>query len=152
MKKNAQKFAEIFDTFGNLRKLFASFRLIKFPDEYYLWAEIWKAHRIGIQFPDLNKKLQCVEAYKLPNLFDNNLKNENSKHICFGFDEALETFGVRFIKQNITGNTINENNLKMNIKAAQTERERIDFFLSEFLEDTSISQSPRAIDARKESL
>ncbi|RHZ76865.1 hypothetical protein Glove_188g89 [Diversispora epigaea] len=173
--------------------LFSSYGLLNLAlwYQYYLWAGIWKAHRIGIrignhnlqrdalavaaplfpsagksnyatsivqylslltEFPDLNEKLQQVGAYKLPNLFDNNLKNENPKYICFSFDEALETFGVKFIKQNITGNTIDKNNFKMNIKAAQTERERIDLFLSEFLEDISISQSSRAIDTRKESL
>ncbi len=30
----------------------------------------------------------------------------------FAFDEALETFSVKFIKQNVTENIINEDNLK----------------------------------------
>ncbi|RIA83017.1 hypothetical protein C1645_834441 [Glomus cerebriforme] len=68
------------------------------------------------------------------------------------FDEALEMFGVHFIKQNITGNVINETKLKASIKAAQSERDRIDLLLSKYLEDTSISQSERAIDSRREVL
>ena len=73
--------------------------------------------------------------------------NENQKPVFFGFDKALETFDVHFIKQNITGNIIDETKLKANIKAAQTERERVDLLLSEYLEDTSISWGERAIDS-----
>ncbi|POG78274.1 hypothetical protein GLOIN_2v1813984 [Rhizophagus irregularis DAOM 181602=DAOM 197198] len=78
--------------------------------------------------------------------------SENQKPVCFGFDEALETFGVHFIKQNISGNIIDEMKLKANIKAAQSERERVDLLLSEYLEDTSISQSERAINSRRKAL
>ncbi|RHZ87427.1 hypothetical protein Glove_35g41 [Diversispora epigaea] len=105
------------------------------------------AHHLSTlaKYPKLNQKLQEVGVFKLiPN-------NENS-HICFAFDEALETFGVRFIKQNITGNIINEETLKRNIKAAQSERERVDLLLSKYLEDTSVSHSQRAINSRKEVL
>ncbi|CAB5192746.1 unnamed protein product [Rhizophagus irregularis] len=79
-------------------------------------------------------------------------RNEDQKPVCFGFDEALETFGVHFIKQNITGNVIDEAKLKASIKAAQSERDRIDLLLSEYLDDTSISQSERAINSRWEVL
>ena len=61
----------------------------------------------------------------------------------------LEMFGVHFIKQNITGNIIDEMKLKANIKVAQAERERVDLLLSEYLEDTSISQNKCAIDSRR---
>ncbi|RHZ77312.1 hypothetical protein Glove_181g50 [Diversispora epigaea] len=50
----------------------------------------------------LNQILQEVGAFKL----STNNNNKNSSHICFAFDEALETFGVRFIKQNITEHSI----------------------------------------------
>ena len=36
----------------------------------------------------------------------------------YAFDEALETFGVKYIKENITGNIYNNENLKRQIKAA----------------------------------
>ncbi|RGB32054.1 hypothetical protein C1646_763336 [Rhizophagus diaphanus] len=66
--------------------------------------------------------------------------------------QALETFGVRFIKGNISGNVIDEKNLKNQIKASQSERERIDLLMSEYLNDNSISHSERAIKSRQESL
>ena len=94
--------------------------------------------------------MQHVGSFKIPKNIDDGI--ENQKPICFGFDEALETFRVHFIKQNITGNVIDETKLKANIKAAQTERERVDLLLSEYLEDSSISQSERAIDSRRKIL
>ncbi len=94
--------------------------------------------------------LQHVGSFRIPKNIDD--RNENQKPICFGFDEALKTFGVHFIKQNITGNVIDETKLKANIKAAQTERERVDLLLNEYLEETAISKSERAIDSRREIL
>jgi hypothetical protein len=100
--------------------------------------------------PQLEEKLSHCSAFKIPHNTDSDL--ENAHHICFGFDEALETFGVKFIKGNISGNVIDENNLKTQIKASQSERERIDLLMSEYLNDNSISHSERAIDSRQESL
>ncbi|GES98757.1 hypothetical protein GLOIN_2v1482460 [Rhizophagus clarus] len=97
------------------------------------------------KYPKLNEILKYVGAFRLPRTMD-------EKPICFGFDEAFETFGVHFIKQNINGNIINEAKLKANIKAAQEERDRVDLLLSEYLEDTSISQSKRAVDSRRKML
>jgi len=47
---------------------------------------------------------------------------------------------------------IDEKNLKNQIKAFQSERERIDLLMSEYLNDNSISHSERAIESRQESL
>ena len=63
----------------------------------------------------------------------------------FAFDEALETFGVKFIKQNITGNVISEENLKLQIKAAQSEKERMNLLLDEFLGDIVLSIGIQAV-------
>ena len=93
------------------------------------------------KFSILNEKLQHIGSFKISNSSNNNIENENSKNVCFGFDEALETFGVRFIKQNITSNIIDNTTLKTNIKAVQTEKERIDLLLNKYLEDTTISRS-----------
>ncbi|GBC23677.1 uncharacterized protein OCT59_011254 [Rhizophagus irregularis] len=103
------------------------------------------------KYPKLNEILQHVGAFRIPKNIDDD-GSENQKPVCFGFDEALETFGVHFIKQNISGNIIDEMKLKANIKAAQSERERVDLLLSEYLEDTSISQSERAINSRRKAL
>ena len=82
------------------------------------------------------EKLHYCCSFKIP--------NENSKnayHTCFGFDEALETFDVKFIKQHVSGNVIDEKKLKDQIKGAQDERERINLLMSEYLGDHSISCS-----------
>ncbi|RHZ53528.1 hypothetical protein Glove_441g111 [Diversispora epigaea] len=84
------------------------------------------------KYPKLDQTLHEIGAFKLPS--DNNLTQDIS--ICFAFDEALETYET----------------LKRNIKAVQSERERIDLLLNEYLEDTSISHSSRAINSRKEAL
>src|SRR2546423_429901 len=97
--------------------------------------------------PRFEEKLRHCSSFKIPN---ENL--ENGHHTCFGFDEALETFGVRFIKQHVSGKFIDEKNLKDQIKGAQDERERIDLLMSEYLDDPSVSYSKRAIQSRKESL
>ena len=70
----------------------------------------------------------------------------------YAFDEALETFGVKYIKQNITRNVINEENLKRQIKAAQTERERIDLLLAEFVDDNIMSHGKHSVDNRHTAL
>jgi len=57
----------------------------------------------------LEEKLHYYDAFKLPN---------KDRHVYFGFDEALETFEVRFIKQNVSGNIIDEENLNNQIKAS----------------------------------
>ena len=100
--------------------------------------------------PQLEEKLRHCGAFKIPYNADSD--TENVRHTCFGFDEALEAFGVRFVKGNVSGNVINEENLKTQIKASQSERERIDLLMSEYLDDNSISHSERAIESRQESL
>ncbi len=69
----------------------------------------------------------------------------------YAFDEALETFGIKYIKKNITGNVYNNENLKRQIKAAQAERERMDLLFGEFISDIVISKKDRAVDGRRES-
>ncbi|RHZ77506.1 hypothetical protein Glove_177g73 [Diversispora epigaea] len=97
-------------------------------------------------YPQLKERLHYAGSFKIPH------EESDSRHICFAFDEALETFGVKYIKQNINGNTIDEKNLKNQIKACQNERERIDLLMSKYLDDKSVSQTERAIKSRKESL
>ena len=77
-------------------------------------------------YSKLEEKLRYYSAFKIPN---------KNRYVCFGFDEALKTFSVRFIKQNVSGNVIDETNLNNQIKASQDERERIDLLFSEYLDD-----------------
>ncbi|GBC00037.1 hypothetical protein RclHR1_37170001, partial [Rhizophagus clarus] len=44
----------------------------------------------------------------------------------FAYDEALETFGVKFVKQNVTRIPTDSEELKLKIKATQLEKERTD--------------------------
>ncbi|RIA90783.1 hypothetical protein C1645_822932 [Glomus cerebriforme] len=71
----------------------------------------------------LKEKLNHAGSFKIPH------ENNDSHHTCFGFDEALKTFGIKFIKKNITGNIIDDKNLKNQIKACQDERKRIDLLM-----------------------
>ncbi|GBC10068.1 hypothetical protein RclHR1_09310003 [Rhizophagus clarus] len=98
-------------------------------------------------YPKFEEKLRYCCSFKIPN---KNFKNAHPT--CFGFDEALETFGVKFVKQHVNGNVIDEKTLKDQIKGIQDERKRIDLLMSECLGDHSVSSSERAIKSRKESL
>ena len=70
----------------------------------------------------------------------------------FGFDEALERFGVKFIKQNISGNYMDNEELKSQISSVQTERERLTMLLSEYVGDDILIKGERAVKSRKDSL
>ncbi|GBC17020.2 hypothetical protein GLOIN_2v1473966 [Rhizophagus irregularis DAOM 181602=DAOM 197198] len=85
------------------------------------------AHYLSIiaAHPKLEERLNYCGTFKIPRDV-----NEDSRHVCFGFDEALKTFGVRFIKQNVYGNIIDEKNLRDQIKSSQDERERIDLLMT----------------------
>jgi hypothetical protein len=104
-------------------------------------------HFIGLlaKFPKLEKKLHHAASIKIDN-------NEKRKGHFFAYDEALETFGVKFIKQNITGNVINIENLKIQIKSAQTERDRIGILLSEYLDDPTAPVGNHAINQRYDAM
>lgn len=98
--------------------------------------------------PQLEKKLNHVGSFKIPHKNEEN----DSYHTCLGFDEALETFGVKYVKQNITGNTIDEKSLRNQIKACQDERDRIDLLLYEYLNNNIGLPTERTCKSRRESL
>ena len=69
----------------------------------------------------------------------------------FAFDEALETFGVKFIKQSLTSHKIDLETLKLQIKAAQFESERLSTLLTEFLDiKKSTTSHNHTITSKKE--
>ncbi|RIB25795.1 hypothetical protein C2G38_2165146 [Gigaspora rosea] len=78
------------------------------------------------QFVDYRATFRVLELlWTAPQLLQNlrtvpsiNLTQEGH---YFAFDEALETFGIKFLKENMTGCATNLENLELNIKAAQTE-------------------------------
>src|SRR5215204_2917516 len=75
------------------------------------------AHYLTIlaQYPKLEEKLHATASLKV---------SEDRIGRLLAFDEGLETFGVKFIKNNIIGNVIDDESLKTQIKAAQSEYER----------------------------
>lgn len=60
-----------------------------------------------------------------------NITRENH---FFAFDETLETFGIKFIKQSLSSHRIDLETLKLQIKSAQSEAERLSILINEFLE------------------
>jgi len=147
---------------------------------YYQWTGYLKLHKLGIRMANFDLQLHCLMAFAPlfpatgkrryaasvayflstikanPDLHQNlravpsvNLTQEGH---YFAYDEALETFGVKFVKQNMTGAAADEENLKRNIKAVQTERERLDLLISEFVGDRSVSRGSRAIKDRQEAM
>ena len=147
---------------------------------YFCWAGYWIGHKIGIRrgnydmqfknlaafsplFPVVNKSNYARSVtYFLSNVNDNPTLQKLLQYVCsvnltrpghyFAFDEALEQFGVKFVKQNIGGNRMDIDNLKSQISSVQTERERLTLLLSEYVEDSILIRKERAIKSRKESL
>ena len=70
----------------------------------------------------------------------------------FAFDEALEFFGVKFVKQNITGKVTDLENLMLQIKSVQSEHECMMLLFSEFVEDNTVVKGSHAAMQRKEVL
>src|ERR1044072_167357 len=104
-------------------------------------------YRVGIRTGNSLLQIQCLSAFaplfpsagklnymkstvnylailaKYPKLhillgFTSSVNLTRDEHF-YAFDEALETFGVKYIKENITGNIYNNENLKRQIKASQ---------------------------------
>ncbi|POG72422.1 hypothetical protein GLOIN_2v1829825 [Rhizophagus irregularis DAOM 181602=DAOM 197198] len=67
----------------------------------------------------------------------------------FAYDEALETFGVKFVKQNITRITTDKEELKLRIRATQLEKDRTDMLLCDYIGDNVKSSQQRNVQSRK---
>ena len=148
---------------------------------FFCWTGLWKAHKIGIRIGNFEMQLHslCAFAPLFPVTGKSNYArsvafylsylheepalrellqyvasvNLTKKEQYFAFDEALETFGVKFIKQNIGGDLTDPQNLMIQIQGAQTERERIDKMVSEFVGDVIIyNREERTTSDRKDAL
>ena len=91
--------------------------------------------------PALKARLQTVGSINL-----------TADEHFFAFDEALETFGVKFIKQNMTGCSTDLENLRLVIKSSQNERDLLMALHAEYVSDNCISKTVRAKNDRKEAL
>jgi hypothetical protein len=84
------------------------------------------------------------------------------QHVCsvnftkeghyFGFDETLKRFKIKFIKQNIGKNRIDENNLKTQISSVQNERDYLNILLLEYVGNAILIREERTVKSRKDSL
>lgn len=90
--------------------------------------------------PDLEQKLRIVASINL-----------TAEEHYLGYDEALERFGVMFIKQTLVGRATDKENLMNNIRSAQTIHERLTTALNEFLGDPA-ARGTRAVDMHKEAI
>ncbi|RGB21950.1 hypothetical protein C1646_776936 [Rhizophagus diaphanus] len=122
---------------------------------YYKWASIFKAHHVGIRVG--NYKLQKNALACFVSLFASAGKSNYSVSVTqylgmlVQYPKLEENWNVflKFIKQNITGNGIDDNKLKLQVKAAQSEHDRIEILLSEYLNDPCGSIGQRAVETRK---
>ncbi|PKC04709.1 hypothetical protein RhiirA5_421879 [Rhizophagus irregularis] len=143
---------------------------------YYKYFAIWKSHLIGIRTSNYELQRDSLTAFaplfpaaeknnyttsvahflsilkKYPNL-EKKLQycasvNLTRKGHYLAFDEALEVYGVGYVKQNIIGNVINQENLNLQIRATQEEKERIDVLLNEYLDPYNYNRKDRKVDNR----
>ncbi|PKK61624.1 hypothetical protein RhiirC2_791542 [Rhizophagus irregularis] len=143
---------------------------------YYEYFAMWKSHLIGIYIGNYELQRDSLTAFAplFPAAGKNNYttsvahflsilkkfpKLEEKLQYCASinlarkghypaFDEALEMRGVGYIKQNIIGNVVDQENLTLQIQATQEERERIDTLLNEFLDPYNYDRNDRKVNNR----
>jgi hypothetical protein len=154
--------------------------MLKVWYKYFCWAGYWFGHKIGIRRGNYDMQFKNLLAFsplfpvagksnyaRSVTYFLSYVNNDSAlqnllQHVCsvnltreghyFGFDEALERFGVKFVKQNIGGNRMDENNLKAQISSVQDERDRLNILLSEYVGDAILIREERTVKSRKDSL
>ncbi|GBB88997.1 hypothetical protein RclHR1_15620003 [Rhizophagus clarus] len=138
----------------------------------------WNGHRVGIHTGNSLLQIQCLSAFAslFPSANKINYMKSTANYLAllakypklctllnyassvnltceghfYSFDEALEIFGVKFIKENVRENIYNDESLKRQIKSAQAEQERMDLLFGEFIGDIVTSKKDRAVDGRQE--
>jgi hypothetical protein len=146
---------------------------------YFKWASFWKGHKIGIRRANFDMQFSNLAAFSplfptaarrnyakavvhfLAELASSPQLQELLKIVCsvnltkkghyFAFDEALEFFGVKYVKQNIK-KVISEDDLKLQIKAVQAERAVTDFLFSTFNGDHVSAGGSHAKKSRSEAI
>ncbi|GBC22673.2 hypothetical protein GLOIN_2v1787832 [Rhizophagus irregularis DAOM 181602=DAOM 197198] len=91
---------------------------------YFQWASYWRAHWFENN-PLLRKMLRTAPSINL-----------TSPGHFFAYDEALETFGVKFVKQNVIRIPADREELKLRIKATQLEKERTEMLICDYIGDS----------------
>ncbi|PKC53456.1 hypothetical protein RhiirA1_404310, partial [Rhizophagus irregularis] len=155
-------------------------KLIKIWYLYFQWASYWRAHWFGIRWGIFDLQHESLKAFSplFPIAGKSNYARSVTHHIyCiennsrlramlrvapsvnltnpghfFAYDEALETFGVKFVKQNVTRIPTDSEELKLKIKATQLEKERTDMLICDYIGDYVQSSKPHNIQSRKEKI
>jgi hypothetical protein len=174
LQKSNTKIEEILSGPTNERVCFRIWYL------YYEWFTIWKIHLTGIRcgnyelqrfglaafaplFPAAGKNNYTTSVAHFLSILEKYPQLERKLYHCASvnlardghypaYDEALEIHGVSYIKHNIIGNLCSQENLELQIKAAQEERERIDTLLNEFLDTYMYHQKNRSASSRIDKL
>ncbi|PKY14332.1 hypothetical protein RhiirB3_426304, partial [Rhizophagus irregularis] len=144
---------------------------------YFQWASYWRAHWFGIRWGVFDLQHESLKAFSplFPIAGKSNYARsvtyhlycvENNPQLCamlrtapsvnltnpghfFAYDEALETFGVKFVKQNITRISTDKEELKLRIRATQLEKDRTDMLLCDYIGDNVKSSQQRNVQSRK---
>ncbi|UZO09619.1 uncharacterized protein OCT59_029835 [Rhizophagus irregularis] len=147
---------------------------------YFQWASYWRAHWFGIRWGIFDLQHESLKAFSplFPIAGKSNYARSVTYHIhCiennpllrkmlrtapsinltspghfFAYDEALETFGVKFVKQNVTRIPADGEELKLRIKATQLEKERTEMLICDYIGDSVQSSRPRNVQSRKEKI
>ncbi|CAB4428284.1 unnamed protein product [Rhizophagus irregularis] len=143
---------------------------------YYEYFAMWKSHLIGIRIGNYELQRDSLTAFAplFPAAGKNNYttsvahflsilkkfpKLEEKLQYCASinlarkghypaFDEALEMRGIGYIKQNIIGNVVDQENLTLQIQTTQEEREKIDTLLNEFLDSYNYDRNDHKVNNR----
>ncbi len=155
-------------------------KIIKVWYYYFCWTGYLIGHKIGIRKGNYDMQFKNLAAfsplfpvagksnyarsitYFLSYINEDLALQKLLQHVCsvnitqpghfLGFDEALERFGVKFVKQNIGGNYMDPEELSAQISSVQAERDRLTMLLSEYVGDDISIRGERAIKSRKECL
>jgi hypothetical protein len=147
---------------------------------FFCWGGWLKLHKLGIRMGDFDLQTECLRAFaplfpvagksnyaesvsRFLNTLHTNPELQQKMRIAasinltanehyLGYDEALERFGVLFIKQTIVGRTTDKENLMNNIRSAQSVHEKLMMLLKEFLGDPSASKGSKASKTRQDAL
>jgi hypothetical protein len=147
---------------------------------YWRWSSLLRSHKLGIRKGNWDFQIESLIAFgplfpvagkvnyatsvchflaminKDPQ-FDAILRTVSSINLTrpdhyLGFDEALETYGVKFVKQFLTKSIADEESLKLQIKSVQDEKERLNSFLFEFVDSKKKNPGKYKANSLKEPL
>jgi len=147
--------------------------------QFFVWAGYWVCHKIGIRHGNHYMQYYSLAAfaplfavagrcnysesvvYYLAQISSDPTLQVLLEYACsinitrlghfLAIDEAVESLGVKRVKQNIGKHLGTEEDLKERMAAVEFERERMNLLLSDFIDDPSVVHTERNLKSRKES-